>query len=66
MGWVFAIGFAALAFAALWLSGMASRRALELAGALLLAGIAGYAWQGTPELPGKPVHPIATSNGQGA
>jgi len=55
MGWVFAIVFAGLAFAALWLSGKCSRMALELAGAMLLVGLAGYAWQGNPDMPGHPV-----------
>ena len=58
MGWLFAAIFAALALLALWLSKRASRLALELAGALLLVGLAGYAWQGSPTMPGNPVsHP---------
>ena len=55
MGWGITASLASLAFAALWLSGRCSRLALELAGALLLAGVAGYAWQGSPQVPGKPV-----------
>jgi hypothetical protein len=55
MGLVIAALFTALAFAALWFSGRCSRLALELAGALLLVGLAGYAWQGSPQLPGNPV-----------
>jgi cytochrome c-type biogenesis protein CcmH len=55
MGWTFAFGFAAISFAALYLSGRCSRLALELAGAALLVGIAGYAWQGSPDMPGHPV-----------
>lgn len=54
MGLVIAALFTALAFAALWFSGRCSRLALELAGALLLVGLAGYAWQGSPQLPGAP------------
>ena len=57
MGWLFAIGFAALAFIALWRSGRCPRVALELAGAALLLAIAGYGWQGSPGMPGKPVKP---------
>ena len=55
MGWLFAFGFAALSLCALWLSGRCSRLALEMAAAALLAGIAGYGWQGSPDMPGKPV-----------
>jgi len=52
---VFAIAFAALSLVALWRSKRANRLALELAGALLLVGLAGYAWQGSPSMPGNPV-----------
>ena len=54
MGWLFASAFAALALAGLHLSGRCPRPALELAAALLLAAIAGYGWQGSPDLPGNP------------
>jgi len=60
MGWIFAIGFAALSLLALHLSGRCSRLALELGAAMLLAGIAGYGWQGSPDLPGHPVHHAAS------
>ena len=59
MGWLFAALFAGLALAAMWFSGRASRAALELAGALLLVGLAGYAWQGQPSMPGQPVSSTA-------
>jgi cytochrome c-type biogenesis protein CcmH len=59
MGFMFALGFAALSFAALWFSGRCSRMALEISGAALLIGVAGYAWQGSPDMPGHPVHHIA-------
>jgi cytochrome c-type biogenesis protein CcmH len=55
MGWLFPLGFAALTFAGLWLSGRCSRLALEVAAAALLIGVAGYAWQGSPDMPGNPV-----------
>jgi len=55
MGWIFAFGSAALSLGALWLSGRCSRLALEMAAAALLIGIAGYGWQGSPDMPGKPV-----------
>lgn len=52
MGWLFLITFAALAFAALWRSRLLNRTALEIAAVAILVGIAGYAWQGSPTLPG--------------
>jgi len=55
MGWLFAIGFAAICFVALWRSGRCSRQALEIVGAALLLGLAGYAWQGSPDMAGAPV-----------
>lgn len=55
MGWVFVIGFALMVFAVLWRSGRCSRLALEVAAAALLVGIAGYGWQGSPDMPGSPV-----------
>jgi cytochrome c-type biogenesis protein CcmH len=55
MGWLFPLGFAGLSFMALYLSRRCSRLALELSGAILLVGMAGYAWQGSPDLPGNPV-----------
>lgn len=56
MGWLFAFGFAALSFLVLYLSGRCSRMALEIGVAALLIGIAGYGWQGSPDMPGGPVH----------
>jgi cytochrome c-type biogenesis protein CcmH len=52
------MGFLALfilvfvAFAALWRFGNLSRTALELTGSAMFLGIAGYAWQGSPDLRG--------------
>jgi hypothetical protein len=54
-GWIFAAGFPALALVALHLSGRCSRLALELAATVMLAGVAGYAWQGSPDMAGQPV-----------
>ena len=36
-----------------------SRLALELSGAILLVGVAGYGWQGSPDMPGHPVASVA-------
>lgn len=55
MGWLFAIGLAAICLGALWRSGRCSRQALEIVGAALLLGLAGYAWQGSPDMVGAPV-----------
>jgi cytochrome c-type biogenesis protein CcmH len=59
MGWLFPLGFAGLSFLALYLSRCCSRMALELSGAILLIGVAGYAWQGSPDMPGHPVIRVA-------
>lgn len=54
MGWLVAILMSALTLSALWKSGRCSRLALEIAGAAVLMAAAGYAWQGRPDLPGRP------------
>jgi hypothetical protein len=59
MGWIFAILFGVVTLAAFWWSGRFSRQALELALAAILVALAGYAWQGSPAMPGNPVHGIA-------
>jgi cytochrome c-type biogenesis protein CcmH len=59
MGWLIAAMFAVLTFTALYLSKRCSRQALELAGAAILIALAGYGWQGSPDLPGNPVSPPA-------
>jgi cytochrome c-type biogenesis protein CcmH len=55
MGWIFVILFAGLALAALWYAGKVSRPALGLSSAALLLGLAGYALQGSPSVPGNPI-----------
>jgi cytochrome c-type biogenesis protein CcmH len=55
MAWLVLILFAALTALGLWKFGRMPRSALELAGAALMLGLAGYAWQGSPSLPGHPV-----------
>lgn len=52
MGLVILLLLAAAGFAALWRFGRLPANALELAGAAFLIGIAGYAWQGSPRMPG--------------
>lgn len=51
-GWITLLAFAVLAFALIWRFGKLPRHTLELAAAMILIGIAGYAWQGTPGQPG--------------
>ena len=53
MGWVVILIFAALIMLGLWRFAKMPRAALELLGAALLLGIAGYAWQGSPTLAGR-------------
>lgn len=62
MGWFFAFGFAGLVFLGLWLSKRCTRQALEAAVAALLLGLAGYAWQGSPDMPGHPVIRTVSGN----
>jgi cytochrome c-type biogenesis protein CcmH/NrfG len=55
MGWFLLILFAAITGLGLWKLGNMPRAALELVGAALLLGVAGYALQGSPALVGHPV-----------
>lgn len=57
MGWVFASALAVISFLGLYLSGRCSRLALELAGVAILTALAGYGWQGSPDLSGQPTAP---------
>jgi hypothetical protein len=52
MGWLFMLVFAVLTFAGLLRSRMLNRTGLEITAVAMLIGIAGYAWQGSPSLPG--------------
>lgn len=55
MGWAGVIGLIVAVGFALWRWGGLPRSALEAVAAALLLGLAGYALQGRPELPGQPV-----------
>ncbi|HEV2748421.1 MAG TPA: tetratricopeptide repeat protein [Allosphingosinicella sp.] len=57
MGWAIILLLAAALFAALWRFGSFAKPALQLLAAGLLVALAGYAWQGRPELAGRPVPP---------
>ena len=54
MGWLIFLALAAVVAGVLWRFGRLPKGGLELVGAALFLGIAGYAWQGNPGLPGKP------------
>ena len=57
MGWVLFFFVALLVFAALWKLGKFDAASLQFLGAALLLALSGYAWQGRPELPGRPKPP---------
>jgi tetratricopeptide (TPR) repeat protein len=57
MGWLFPSLFAMLTLGLLWRFAAVRGSTLDLLAAALLFGIAGYAWQGTPDLPGQPTPP---------
>jgi cytochrome c-type biogenesis protein CcmH len=59
MGWLLILLLSILVLLALWRLAGFGRLGLQLAGAALLLAMAGYAWQGSPGLPGRPVRPPA-------
>lgn len=59
MGWVIAVPLALIAWLGLAASGRCSRLALELAAAAVLLALAGYAWQGSPDMAGHPVKAVS-------
>ncbi|WP_197276955.1 tetratricopeptide repeat protein [Sphingomonas profundi] len=59
MGWIILLAMALAVGVALWRFAALPKGALELVAAALLLGVAGYAWQGSPGLPGKPTPPKA-------
>lgn len=64
MGWIALLVLAGLVLIGLWRFGRLPANGLEYVGAALLLGVAGYAWQGTPDLAGSPTPPPApTANG---
>jgi cytochrome c-type biogenesis protein CcmH len=56
-GWVILAALAALLGVGLWIVIRPARTVSELIAAALLVALAGYAWQGSPLLPGKPTGP---------
>jgi len=59
MGWLILFGVALATFLALWRFARLSGASLQLAAAAVLFAVAGYAWQGSPTLPGQPAPPNA-------
>ncbi len=59
MGWIILLVLALVTGGILWRFAGLPKGAIELVGAALLLGIAGYAWQGRPGLPGSPTPPRA-------
>ncbi|ATE66568.1 tetratricopeptide repeat protein [Rhizorhabdus dicambivorans] len=60
-GWLIFLGMALIVAAALYRFGRLPRGGVELVAAALLLGVAGYAWQGSPGLSGKPTPPPEAS-----
>lgn len=58
-GWIIAFALALSLFLALVVVGRIPRNTWEIAAAVLLLGLAGYAWQGNPGLAGAPRHAAA-------
>lgn len=54
MGWIITATLALLLFVVMILVGRLPRTAWEITASSLLLGLAGYAWQGNPSLPGSP------------
>lgn len=65
MGWVMVIALAAATFALLVAVFRLPRGSWEMAGAALLAGIAGFAWQAQSGLPGAPKQAAEQAHGSG-
>jgi predicted Zn-dependent protease len=62
-GWLVSLLLALLTGVGLVLVARPQRSALQLVAAALLLGLAGYAWQGSPALQGKPTPPSAHKRG---
>lgn len=55
MIWIVAIAMAGAVLLALKISGQCPRLALEIGAVAVLVALAGYSWQGRPDMPGNPV-----------
>lgn len=65
MTWLWVVLAAVLTLGGLFWPGRVPAAARPLAGAALMLGLAGYALQGKPSLPGKPVETVAEPDGFG-
>ena len=65
MTWLIELGLAALCFAALLFVFKVPRPGWEALGSALLLGIAGYAMQASPDLPGAPKSAVVAANDDG-
>ena len=54
MGWLLVVNLVGLVLLGLWYFGKIGRQPLELTAAALLAGLAAYAFWGSPDKPGSP------------
>ncbi|RYE00497.1 MAG: cytochrome C biogenesis protein [Sphingomonadales bacterium] len=61
MGWLIFLGLALIVGVLLWRFGKLPKGGLEMVGAVLFLAVAGYAWQGSPGLSGKPTPPPESS-----
>ncbi len=57
MGWLVMVGLALVVAAGLWRFAGKDKGVWQFIGAALLLALAGYAWQGRPDLPGSPKEP---------
>jgi cytochrome c-type biogenesis protein CcmH len=64
MGWALILGFVLLALLGLWRFGKLGRSALEFSSAALLLAVGGYAFQGSPSLPGSTRAPSDDGKGE--
>lgn len=55
MGWAIVSMLSAVAILLLYASGRCPRAALEIGAVAVLIALAGYSWQGSPEMDGHPV-----------
>lgn len=58
MGWIVALVLSGGVLAGLHLSGRLARPAVEIAVVAMLIALAGYGWQGSPDMAGNPVSQV--------